>query len=49
MQTLTTTGRVQRTPEGGFILVGEPPEWNSGGSIADASRAVDAEGLLQAS
>jgi hypothetical protein len=49
MQTLTSTGRVQRTPEGGFILVGEPPEWNSGSSIANASRAVDGEGLRQAS
>lgn len=29
MQTLQARGRVQRTHAGGFILIGDPPEWNA--------------------
>lgn len=29
MQTLTGRGLVQRTGQGGFILVGDPPQWNA--------------------
>ena len=47
MQTLTGRGQVKRTPDGGFLLVGDPPEWNARGQITGGS--VSNGALRQAS